>query len=130
MFNQEELQWLISGKEESFDVTDLMHNVNLGPGLSNDDPYMQWFWQIIDEMDNDHKRKFLQFVTSCPRAPLLGFGHMYPLFGIQCVLGESERLPTSSTCMNLLKLPRYETKEELKHKLYTAITNAVGFELS
>jgi hypothetical protein len=40
------------------------------------------------------------------------------------------RLPSSATCMNLLKLPEYETVEMLKEKLLYAIRSNSGFELS
>ena len=40
------------------------------------------------------------------------------------------RLPTSSTCFNLLKLPNYRKKSMLKEKLRYAINANAGFELS
>lgn len=40
------------------------------------------------------------------------------------------RLPTASTCFNLLKLPNYPSKDILKEKLKQAIENNTGFELS
>jgi hypothetical protein len=36
-------------------------------------------------------------------------------------LYETDRLPSSATCFNTLKLPQYETMEELKSKLLIAI---------
>ena len=40
------------------------------------------------------------------------------------------RLPTASTCFNLLKLPNYQKKSTLKEKLRLAIQCNTGFELS
>lgn len=40
------------------------------------------------------------------------------------------RLPTSSTCFNLLKLPNYQKKSTLREKLRYAINSNTGFELS
>nr|XP_006818077.1 PREDICTED: ubiquitin-protein ligase E3B-like [Saccoglossus kowalevskii] len=40
------------------------------------------------------------------------------------------RLPTSSTCFNLLKLPNYQKKSTLREKLRYSITSNTGFELS
>lgn len=40
------------------------------------------------------------------------------------------RLPTSSTCFNLLKLPNYQKKSTLREKLTYAVTCNTGFELS
>ncbi len=42
----------------------------------------------------------------------------------------ASRLPTSSTCFNLLKLPNYSKKEILREKLRYAIQSHSGFELS
>ena len=42
----------------------------------------------------------------------------------------SSRLPTASTCFNLLKLPNYNKKSILREKLKYAITSGAGFELS
>lgn len=43
---------------------------------------------------------------------------------------DTSRLPTSSTCFNLLKLPNYSKKSSLKEKLRYAIRSNSGFELS
>ena len=40
------------------------------------------------------------------------------------------RLPTASTCFNLLKLPNYHRKSTLRDKLRYAINSNAGFELS
>lgn len=37
-------------------------------------------------------------------------------------------LPISHTCSNVLELPDYKEKEELKKKLLTAIESNAGFE--
>jgi ubiquitin-protein ligase E3 C len=40
-------------------------------------------------------------------------------------------LPSAATCMNLLRLPRYSTKQKLKEKLLYAIQQAQhGFGLT
>ena len=52
-----------------------------------------------------------------------------PPFAIQNV-GPEQRLPTASTCMNLLKLPNFPDKATLKTKLLYAIESDAGFELS
>ena len=54
-----------------------------------------------------------------------------PPFGIQCVSGEDEgRLPTASTCMNLLKLPDTRELSLMREKLLSAVHSGAGFELS
>ena len=44
--------------------------------------------------------------------------------------GAQERLPSSSTCINLLKMPPYNSIELLRSKLLFAIRNVAGFDLS
>ena len=56
---------------------------------------------------------------------------LVPPFGIQCVSGEDEgRLPTASTCMNLLKLPDTKELSQMREKLLYAVHSGAGFELS
>ena len=43
---------------------------------------------------------------------------------------EVDRLPTSATCFNLLKLPNFKSKKILREKLLLAIRSASGFDLS
>lgn len=90
---------------------------------------------------------FLKFVTSCSRQPLLGFKQLNPAFCIQKVpayasqysagmeaapsnSSEAPRLPTAATCMNLLKLPQYDSTATLREKLLYAVRSNSGFELS
>ena len=42
---------------------------------------------------------------------------------------DSDFLPTSSTCFNLLLLPQYSSAEKLEEKVDIAIRNATGFGL-
>ncbi|EPS68651.1 hypothetical protein M569_06117, partial [Genlisea aurea] len=93
------------------------------------------FWEIIHDLNLENQRKFLKFVTGCSRGPLLGFKYLEPRFCIQRTAGEAsdqalDRLPTAATCMNLLKLPPYKSKEQMEQKLLYAINSAPGFDLS
>ena len=139
LFSPYELQKMISGDDsvKGFDVLGLKKSMQYSGGFHPDQPIIQWFWQVIDELDPSQKRNFLKFMTSCSRQPLLGFQSLVPLPCIQQVrvsadaVNENDfRLPTSSTCMNLLKLPNYPSKEILKQKLLYAIESKSGFELS
>lgn len=48
------------------------------------------------------------------------------------VLGgrDVDRLPSASTCYNMLKLPNYRRAATLRKKLLYAIQSGAGFELS
>ena len=41
-----------------------------------------------------------------------------------------DRLPSASTCYNMLKLPNYRRASTLKEKLLYAVSSNAGFELS
>lgn len=129
MFDADELQTLISGAVTPIDVDDWMDNVNYTNGYHPSQPYIQWFWDIVKELDQEQRGLLLKFSTSCSRPPLLGFQQLRPKFAIHMV-ADNSRLPTSSTCMNLFKLPKYADRDTLRDKLLYAIQEARGFELS
>lgn len=135
MFNQAELQTLVGGDQGAVDVEDFRRNVVYG-GLyvigddGQEHPTIQMFWDVVHSMDNSDRQKLLKFVTSTPRAPLLGFSHLNPPFSIRDSSHDVERLPSTSTCANLLKLPLYQDKEQLRKKLLYAINADAGFDLS
>ena len=147
LFSAYELQKLISGDDgvKGIDVRGMMSVMRYSGGLHPSQPIVHWLWHVVDEMTPEQQRKFLKFMTSCSRQPLLGFASMVPAPCIQQTrLPEDDhgrdiaegmgtgniRLPSSSTCMNLLKLPKYTSKEMLRDKLLYAIESAAGFELS
>ncbi|KAF7992978.1 hypothetical protein HCN44_005759 [Aphidius gifuensis] len=129
MFNNKEMQVLISGAQIPVDVDDLKIHTNYTGGYAPDHPTILIFWKVVCEFSNQQKGQLLKFVTSCSRPPLLGFKELDPPFCIQHA-GSIDRLPTSSTCMNLLKLPEFPDESTLREKLLYAIQAGAGFELS
>ncbi|CAF5069959.1 unnamed protein product, partial [Rotaria sp. Silwood1] len=154
MFSVPELQQLISGESSDIDLEDLKSNIVYQGGYHRTHPVIKWLWQTLEQdFSREERALFLRFVTSSSRAPLLGFRSLNPPFTIRCLesseheeegdsLGRilrnmvtinrtsSERLPSSSTCFNLLKLPNYKTRRILLDKLRYAIKANAGFELS
>jgi ubiquitin-protein ligase E3 C len=135
MFNQVELQTLVSGDFSEIDVHDLRgHTIYGGLYVIGDDnqehPTVQLFWEVMAAFSDADRRKVLKFVTSTPRAPLLGFEQLQPPFCIRDSGEDQERLPSTSTCVNLLKLPRYKDARTLREKLLYAINSGAGFDLS
>lgn len=146
LFSAYELQKLISGDDSlrGFDVPSLKRAMKYAAGYHPSQPAMLWFWEVIEELSPEQQRKFLKFMTSCSRQPLLGFHSLDPppcvqqirlpdtLFELNDVatVAKSAPLPTSSTCMNLLKLPNYRSKELMKQKILQSIESGAGFELT
>ncbi|CAO3643333.1 unnamed protein product [Cunninghamella blakesleeana] len=129
MFNQQELQIMLGGASVPIDVDDLRNNTVYAE-YGEMDPTIQSFWEVIYNFNNDERMKFVKFVTSCSRPPLLGFKELQPKFCIRRAGFDETRLPTSSTCVNLLKLPSYSSHTVLKEKLLYAINADAGFDLS
>uniref|UniRef100_A0A0N5A261 HECT-type E3 ubiquitin transferase n=1 Tax=Parastrongyloides trichosuri TaxID=131310 RepID=A0A0N5A261_PARTI len=154
-FSPHEIQFLISGNNDDINIADLKMHVHYYGGFHSQHKVIKWLWEILEkDLKVEERRLFLKFVTSCSQAPLQGFKHLYPQFSIRCVeygddddpgdtLGSvvrgffaikkkcnNDRLPTSSTCFNLLKLPNYSKKSILLEKLRYAIHAGTGFELS
>lgn len=127
MFDPLELQMLISGGHD-IDLEDWKMNVHYG-GYFDDDLTVKLFWEVVEEMTSKERCDLVKFVTSVSRAPLLGFGVMRPKFGISNA-GSPDRLPTASTCLNLLKLPDYRDKALIRQKLLYSISANSGFDLS
>lgn len=135
IFNEHELQLLISGSVDGFDVDDLRAHTNYTGGYHEDHYVIEMFWDVIKNLSLENRRKLLKFATGCSRGPLLGFKYLEPTFCIQRTAGNAseealDRLPTSATCMNLLKLPPYRSKEQMEQKLLYAINSDAGFDLS
>lgn len=90
------------------------------------------FWKMVDtEFSDDDQAKLLLFVTSCTRPPLMGFRSMQPQFTVSHMDSDRDtKLPTASTCFNILRLPKYSSKAVLKEKMLYAIHSNAGFELA
>lgn len=135
MFNQSEIQRLVGGDSSEIDVEDLRRNT-IYSGLyeigddGQEHPVIQMFWEVLRSMQDSQRRDVLKYVTSTPRAPLLGFSQLSPRFSIRDGGRDVTRLPSASTCVNLLKLPMYESLEQLRDKLLYAVSSGAGFDLS
>ncbi|CAG8467468.1 14682_t:CDS:10 [Acaulospora morrowiae] len=125
---QQELQILVGGAYIPINLEDLRRNTVYAE-YKDDDPVIIHFWKVVSEFSEEQKQKLIKFVTSCSRPPLLGFKELNPKFSIRRA-GSGTRLPSSSTCVNLLKLPAYPDEDTLREKLSYAINADVGFDLS
>ncbi|KAF9044018.1 hypothetical protein BJ165DRAFT_1479003 [Panaeolus papilionaceus] len=131
MFNQQEVQTLMGGVSGTpISIVDLQQHTLYGGLYSSSHPTIRAFWNVVDAFSEDEKKSLLRFVTSCSRPPLLGFKELVPNFCIRDAGLDETRLPTASTCVNLLKLPLYTSERVLRTKLLQAINSNAGFDLS
>ncbi|XP_077159406.1 E3 ubiquitin-protein ligase HACE1 isoform X3 [Paroedura picta] len=125
LFDEYELELLLSGMPE-IDVSDWIKNTEYTSGYDRDDLVVQWFWEVVEELTQEERVLLLQFVTGSSRVPHGGFAHIMGGSGLQnftiaAVPYTANLLPTSSTCINMLKLPEYPRKEILKDRLLVAL---------
>ena len=90
--------------------------------------------------DKEERAKLLQFATGTSKVPLNGFKELEGMqgsyqssfhnlinpgttkFTIVRDFGHKSRLPQSHTCFNQIDLPEYDSYEQLRTALLTAIT--------
>lgn len=129
-FDEEELELILSGND-LIDIEDMRRNTKYTFGFSESDSTIIDFWNIIESFSNEKQRKLLQFVTGSNRVPFEGFSKLSPLLTIQKVDNDSNKLPSASTCFNLLKLPDYKNYDTLKNKLEMVLEEGLtGFSYS
>ena len=127
LYTGEELRQIIYGFDKDvFDVRDMQANSNF-VGFNMNDPAdsqcINDFFKILDEFSQKEKEKFLFFCTSLKRLPIGGFVKMNPKFTVAKAHIE---VPTSSTCVNMLKLPILPY-QKLKEILLYVINADAGF---
>lgn len=100
IFTENELEKLICGTRE-IDVNDWKKNTNYLKGYSLKYKTIKFFWNIVENFDNNMRAKLLQFVTGSSKVPMNGFKNLYGtngplLFSIQ-KFGTIDSLPRSHT---------------------------------
>merc|ERR1711959_46411 len=124
MFNNAELELLISGLPD-IDKGELRVHTDY-TGYVPASPIVQWFWEVVDELNKEDMARLLQFCTGTSKVPLDGFKALQGISGpqkfqIHRAYGPLDRLPAAHTCFNQLDLIEYENKEQLREKLLLAI---------
>ena len=127
LYTGEELRQIIFGFDKDvFTTSDLQGNC-LFQGFNMNKPEeaqcINDFFKILEEFNQKEKEKFLFFCTSLKRLPIGGFSKLRPKFTIIKSFGT---VPTSSTCVNMLKLPILPYKK-LKDILLYVINADAGF---
>uniref|UniRef100_A0A8C6WIX2 E3 ubiquitin-protein ligase HACE1 n=1 Tax=Neogobius melanostomus TaxID=47308 RepID=A0A8C6WIX2_9GOBI len=125
LFDEYELELLLSGMPE-IDVQDWYKNTDYTSGYDTQEPVIQWFWEVVRSLTQEERVLLLQFVTGSSRVPHGGFAFLMGGSGLQkftitAVPYTAHLLPTSSTCINMLKLPDYPSQDVLKDRLLVAL---------
>jgi ubiquitin-protein ligase E3 A len=126
MVQPEELELIICGSEE-LDFSELQKASKYDDGYLKDSLTIKHMWEVLNEMSNEDKKKFIFFTTGCDRAPINGLGSLK--ITISKGGPDSDKLPSAHTCFNHLIMPDYQNKEKLRKLLTLAIQNSEGFGL-
>lgn len=138
VFDFQELELLMCGLPE-IDIEDWKEHTEYS-GIYEDigsaDNACGWFWEVVEEFDQEMKARLLQFVTGTSGVPSRGFGVLQGndgnirKFTIHGVTLDVCLYPRAHTCFNRIDLPKYETKDDLREKLKLAVTMvATGFDI-
>lgn len=143
LFSPPELSQLVSGAEEAdVDILDLRKHARYSGGYTETSRAVLAFWEVVRGFTPEERRGLLKFVTSSSRPPASGFRHLHPPFTVHKVRCEApsvfsafagpdvDRLPSASTCFNVLKLPNYRRTSTMREKIRYAVQSGAGFELS
>ena len=87
---------------------------------------IQWFWEWLNEIDDDMKIMYLKFVwgkTRLPKKENLGTQHK-----IDILSGGDGVFPHAATCFFKIKIPRYSSKKVLVDKLTYSIMNCTEID--
>ncbi|KAG2807666.1 hypothetical protein PC112_g17304 [Phytophthora cactorum] len=122
-FDYEELDYLLCGSDE-INVSDWQLHTHLALESRQE---VRWFWDVVEEMSAVYQRRLLQFATGCSRVPLVGFQGLTNYDGQLCKFTLTDASGVtyfrSHACHNMLELPYFETKDDLRAALYAALYN-------
>ncbi|KYQ92994.1 putative E3 ubiquitin-protein ligase [Tieghemostelium lacteum] len=133
-FTECELELFICGLVE-IDIGDWKANTTYR-GYTATSSVIEWFWEVVEEMEIEDRIRLLQFVTGNARLPPSGFQGLHSAegsvkFQIHKSFTPDNQLPVARTCFNRLDLPNYDCKERLKYYLILALKEGLpGFGLA
>ncbi|KAK7496832.1 hypothetical protein BaRGS_00011812 [Batillaria attramentaria] len=131
IFDENELELLMCGLQD-IDVNDWKQHTAYKGEYNPNHPVIVNFWKAVYSFNNEMRSRLLQFVTGTSRVPMNGFAELYGSNGPQLFTiekwGIPAQFPRAHTCFNRLDLPPYESYNDLRTKLLTAVENAQGFE--
>jgi len=80
---------------------------------------IQWFWETLENANQEQRARFLQFCTGTSRVPVQGFRALQgsdgniKTFNIVSIDLKTCMYPRAHTCFNRIELPLYKNREQL-----------------
>eukprot|EP00935_MAST-01C_sp_MAST-1C-sp1_P001623 g1623.t1 len=124
-FTYQELEILLIG-QPNIDVGDWRAHTEYSGDYSDSHELIGWFWAIVEDYSEEDRAKLLQFTTGTCRVPAQGFQAMQShdnQLQLFCIHVDKRQfpLPRGHACFNRIDLPVYQTRQELRTGLDTAI---------
>lgn len=124
LYDAIELREKING-EKFINIYDWKNNTKYD---SEDEDYVDLFFDIISDWSQEKLQKLLKFATGSSLVPVNGFANLpNELFNIE-VSYDPDMYPEAHTCFNRIVLPKDNYEDELERKLEEAI-EVVDFSL-
>ena len=140
IFTTEELSFILYGQKE-INLKDWKMNTIYKNGINEKNEVIQFFWEILGELNNEQLLLFFKFCTGSTRIPVDGFSALpgpknkIIKFSIELLKDKDDKvkhkLITAQTCFNTIILPQYKTKDEMRKAIYIILesdTNYFGLE--
>jgi len=97
---------------------------------------VKWFWEVVDDFDQELKARLLQFVTGTSGVPAQGFKFLQGndgnirKFTVNSIPESVSMFPKAHTCFNRIDLPTYTDKKKLCKFVTMAVQmEATGFDI-
>ncbi len=119
-----ELEQLVCGKK-IIDIDLLKSNTEYQMSLNADSPRIKWLWEILAEITEEDRVKFVKFCWAQERLPATKeeFEKLQIIFKIKPHIDKKkiDNFPRADTCFFSLELPEYSNKEIMKKMILIAI---------
>eukprot|EP00826_Nyctotherus_ovalis_P011245 TRINITY_DN12938_c0_g1_i4.p1 TRINITY_DN12938_c0_g1~~TRINITY_DN12938_c0_g1_i4.p1 ORF type:complete len:427 (+),score=115.72 TRINITY_DN12938_c0_g1_i4:811-2091(+) len=126
----DELELFLCG-DSGVDVEDWKKNTTYKEFYNEEHQVIVWFWEILYALNDEERRKLLQFCTGSTRVPAEGFKGLLSNNGKVCSFciepksysGLETSFIVAHTCFNRIELPMYPEKKVMESSLKQIISN-------
>jgi hypothetical protein len=124
LLTYKELERLVCGKK-TVDINLLKSNTKYALELNENVNRVKWLWEILFEIADEDKVKFIKFCYAQERLPptMEDYEKLNVHFTIKPYIDKNKKdaFPKADTCFFALEIPEYSSKDVMKTKILTAI---------
>jgi E3 ubiquitin-protein ligase TRIP12 len=128
MFSPVEIVKMLAGCTADFSREDLVASIKTERFDDHQD-ILEWFYDVVAELDERHKAAFVRFVTGSPRLRAGGLKEMRP--GLTVRLSHNPDQPraliSATTCKHFIKVPAYASKDLMRERLLFGLENSKDY---